>query len=281
MKRSYRDAIVGFSLLGGLVILSSLLVWLQGLRLGRNDWTIVASFDDASGLTEGTPVTFRGIKVGSIENISFNVNDVRAKIRISNEKLVLFKPVHGKVIASSVLGRDMELALISKGKPIEGMNNFSTKKNCPLNLIVCDGEIIKAKAIKSISTLTEELNTLLNEAGEEEVVSKVVKSITTFDETQQELKELILLSKEEMNRAKPIIIELRRSVAHINNILATVDNPETLEDIQTTASSMSSTTQKLDKLATDLSELLNNEELTSAIKSAAVGIGKLFNDLYP
>ncbi|KGG13075.1 MULTISPECIES: MlaD family protein [Prochlorococcus] len=281
MKRSHRDAIVGFTLLGGVVIFSGLMIWLEGLRLNRNNWDFIANFDDASGLSEGTPVTFRGIKVGTIEDVSFDVQNVKTKININNKKLILYKPVYAKVLASSVLGRDIEVALISKGKPLENLNNLPTHQDCPGNLILCENDVIQGRAIKSISTLTEELNNLLNQAGEEEVVAKVVKSISNFDDTQTELKELIQLSKQEMNRAKPIITELRKTVAHINNILAAIDSPETLEDIKLTASSMSSTTQKLDKLATDLSEILNNEELKDALQSAAVGIGKLFNDLYP
>ncbi|ABX08246.1 MlaD family protein [Prochlorococcus marinus] len=281
MRRSYREAIVGFTLLGGVVLLSGIIIWLQGFRVGRNDWNIVATFDDASGLSDGTPVTFRGIKVGSVEKISFNTRNVKANLRLNTNKLLLFKPVYAKVLASSVLGRDMEVSLISKGVHSQNITSLPNKKDCPSNLIVCDGDTIKGQAIKNISTLTEELNELLDQAGEEEVISKMVKSIGQFDETQQELKELIELSKEEMIRAKPIITELKKTVAHINNILAVVDNPETLGHIKQTAKSMSSTTQKLDKLATDLSKMINNEELTSAIQSAAIGIGKLFNDLYP
>ena len=67
---------------------------------------------------------------------------------------------------------------------------------------------------------------------------------------------------------------------HINSILSTIDNPETLENIRTTAGSVSSVAVKLDKLSTDLGEIINNEEFTDAIQKAALGIGKLFDDIY-
>ena len=38
MRRSFRDAIVGFSLVGGVVIFSGLTIWLKGLRFSSNTW---------------------------------------------------------------------------------------------------------------------------------------------------------------------------------------------------------------------------------------------------
>jgi len=52
MRRSLRDAFVGFSLLGGLVIFSGAMLWLKDFRLGSKTWEISASFKDASGLAQ-------------------------------------------------------------------------------------------------------------------------------------------------------------------------------------------------------------------------------------
>jgi len=59
MRRSLRDAFVGFSLLGGLVIFSGAMLWLRDFRLGSKAWEISASFKDASGLAKMSPVTYR------------------------------------------------------------------------------------------------------------------------------------------------------------------------------------------------------------------------------
>ena len=77
MRRSFRDAIVGFSLIGGVVLFSGLTLWLKGLKINSNAWTIIAGFNDASGLSVGTPVTFRGIQIGSIRKITFTQKEVQ------------------------------------------------------------------------------------------------------------------------------------------------------------------------------------------------------------
>ena len=68
MRRSLRDSIVGFSLLGGILIFTFFSFWLRGVRLSSKNWYIFAEFNNASGLSKKSPVTYRGILVGSIED---------------------------------------------------------------------------------------------------------------------------------------------------------------------------------------------------------------------
>ncbi len=79
MRRSLRDSIVGFSLLGGLVIFISFSFWLRGIKLSSKDWFIFANFDNASGLSKKSPVTYRGIIVGSIEDLILRMNLLKRK----------------------------------------------------------------------------------------------------------------------------------------------------------------------------------------------------------
>ena len=41
----------------------------RGIRLGASHWTLTARFDDAAGLAERSPVTYRGILVGAVRSI--------------------------------------------------------------------------------------------------------------------------------------------------------------------------------------------------------------------
>ena len=55
MRRSVRDAIVGFSIVGAVVAFSGAMLWLRGVRLGANVWRVKANFPDASGLAVRSP----------------------------------------------------------------------------------------------------------------------------------------------------------------------------------------------------------------------------------
>ena len=281
MRRSLRDAFVGFSLLGGLVIFSGAMLWLRDFRLGSKTWEISASFKDASGLAKMSPVTYRGIIVGSVQKISFTPNTVETKIKLNNDNLILPKPVIAKIVTSSMLGGDAQLSLISLGKSLNKNELITVNKDCPQKRILCSGDKIKGVEMVSISSLTEGINGIIDEADRQAIVNKVSESIQQFDSTQANLDELVLLSKSELIRAKPIISELTKASFHLNNILESLDNPETLKDIQELASTSSSLTKKIDQMSSDMGNIMEDKELINALKKVTIGLSKLFDDIYP
>ena len=281
MRRSLRDAFVGFSLLGGLIIFSGAMLWLRDFRLGSKTWEISANFKDASGLAKMSPVTYRGVIVGSVQKINFTPNTVETKIKLNKNNLILPKPVIAKIVTSSVLGGDAQLSLISLGQPLKKNELFSVTKDCPNKKILCSGDKIKGVEMVSISTLTEGLDEIIDEADRQAIVEKISESIKQFDKTQANLDELVLLSKSELIRAKPIISELSEASFHLNNILKSLDNPKTLKDIQEITSTSSSISKKIDQMSSDIGNIMEDKELINALKKVTIGLGKLFDDIYP
>tara|TARA_Y100001968_G_scaffold249281_1_gene234016 strand:+ start:271 stop:1116 length:846 start_codon:yes stop_codon:yes gene_type:complete len=281
MRRSLRDAFVGFSLLGGLIIFSGAMLWLKDFRLGSKTWEISADFKDASGLAQMSPVTYRGIIVGSVQKIQFTPTTVEAKLKLNDNNLILEKPVIAKIVTSSVLGGDAKLSLISLGKSVKKIESYTTKKNCPKQKILCDGDKIKGERTISLTTLTEGIDSIIDQADKEEIVNKVSESIEQFDKTQANLDELILLSKAELIRAKPIISDLKESAVHLNNILKSLDNPKTLKDLQDVASTTNSLTKKIEQMSSEMGNIIEDKELIEALKRVTIGLGKLFDEIYP
>jgi len=281
MKRSLRDAFVGFSLLGGLIVFSGAMLWLRDFRLSSKTWEISANFKDASGLAKMSPVTYRGIIVGSVQKINFTPNTVETTIKIHKNNLILPKPVIAKIVTSSVLGGDAQLSLISLGNSLNINEKFKLDKDCPNKRILCSGDKVKGLEMVSISTITEGLDEILNQTDKQAIVNKVSESIKQFDRTQANLDELVLLSKEELLRAKPIISELTKASFHLNNILESLDNRKTLKDLQELASTTNSLAKKMDKMGSDVGNLMEDKELINALKRVTIGLGKLFDDIYP
>ena len=281
MRRSLRDAFVGFSLLGGIVIFSGAMLWLRDFRLGTKSWEISANFKDASGLAKMSPVTYRGIIVGSVQKIDFTPNTVETKIQLHNNNLILPKPVIAKIVTSSVLGGDAQLSLISLGKSLNSNELFTVEKDCPNIRILCSGDKIKGLERVGISSITEGIDEIIGQADKEAIVNKLSESIKQFDRTQANLDELVLLSKSELYRAKPIISEITKASIHLNNILASLDNPKTLKDIQELASTTTSLTKKIDKMSSDVGNIMEDEELINALKRVTIGLSKLFDEIYP
>ena len=281
MRRSLRDSIVGFSLAGGLIIFTSFSFWLRGIKLSSKDWFIFANFNNASGLSKKSPVTYRGIIVGSIEDLIFTNESIKAKIVINNPEIILAKPAFAKVVTNSFLGGDVQVAIETSKANLPKNTEKATSKLCNKNLIVCEGDTIKGKQLSSLSNITNKINQLLKDSNQENLVENIIKSIEQFDKTQENLDELIYLSKQEINRAKPLLNDLATAAGHLNTILATMNDAETLEDIKLTLEASSSISQKIDLIADDFELLMKDQELTSALRDLAIGLSKFLNEIYP
>ena len=281
MRRSLRDSIVGFSLAGGLIIFTSFSFWLRGIKLSSKDWFIFADFNNASGLSKKSPVTYRGIIVGSIEDLIFTNESIKAKIVINNPEIILAKPAFAKVVTNSFLGGDVQVAIETSKANLPKNTEKATSKLCNKNLIVCEGDTIKGKQLSSLSNITNKINQLLKDSNQENLVENIIKSIEQFDKTQENLDELIYLSKQEINRVKPLLNDLTIAAGHLNTILATMNDAETLEDIKLTLEASSSISQKINLMADDFELLMKDQELTSALRDLAIGLSKFLNEIYP
>ena len=281
MRRSLRDSIVGFSLVGGIIIFASFSFWLRGIKLSSKDWFFFANFSNASGLSKKSPVTYRGIIVGSIEDLVFTNDSIKAKIVINNPEIILAKPAFAKVVTNSFLGGDVQVALETSETNLPKNLEKATSKLCNKNLIVCEGDTIKGKQLSSLSNITNRINQLLKDSNQENLVENIINSIEQFDKTQVNLDELIYLSKKEINRVEPLLNELTIAAGHLNKLLATMNDEETLEDIKLTLESSRSIFEKLDLMADDFQLLIKDKELTSSLRDLVIGLSKFLNEVYP
>ena len=281
MRRSLRDSIVGFSLLGGLLVFTFFSFWLRGVKLSSKNWYFFAEFNNASGLSKKSPVTYRGILVGSIEDILFTNESIKAKIVLNNPDIILTKPTFARVVTNSFLGGDVQVALETSEKTVPKDIAKAISEKCDSKLIICQGDTITGKQLSSLSNITSRINQILKESNQENLIENVVKSIDQFDKTQENLDELIYLSKQEIIRVKPLIKELTIAAGHLNNILSTVNDEETLKDIKLTIEAAESISSKFDSMSDDFEQLMKDKELTKSIRDLTIGLSKFLNEIYP
>ena len=281
MRRSLRDSIVGFSLLGGFLIFTFFSFWLRGVRVSSKNWHLFAEFNNASGLSKKSPVTYRGILVGSIEDILFTNESIKAKIVLNNPEIILPKPAFARVVTNSFLGGDVQVALETSEKTIPKNISKPTSDKCDSKLIICQGDIITGKKLSSHSNITNKISQLLKESNQENLIENLINSIDQFDSTQENLDELIYLSKQEILRVKPLINEITIAANNLNDILSTINNKETLNDIKLTINAARSISNKIDDMSDDFEKLTKDKELTKSIRDLTIGLSKFLNEIYP
>ena len=281
MRRSVRDAIVGFTVIGGIIGFTSTALWLRGVRLGSSHWILTARFNDAAGLAERSPVTYRGILVGSVRSIAVTPEAVVAELEIDNGDLLLPLPVTATVGSSSLLGGSAQVALVSSGVPLAKDAPLPRAANCRPEQQLCDGSTVQGREAASVSTVTQTLQELLAQAQKERVIPHAAESLEQIDATAKQFEALTVQLQDELDKAAPVIRNLELATAHLNNIVASLDNPQTLSELQQTAANAAKLTATIDAVGGDVAQLTSDPEFMEGVRNLTIGLGELFGEIYP
>ena len=281
MRRSVRDAIVGFAVVGGIVGFASTTLWLRGVRLGASYWTVTARFNDAAGLAERSPVTYRGITVGSVRSIAVTPEAVVAELEINKGDLRLSLPVTATVGAGSLLGGDAQVALVSSGTPLPQDAPLPQAPGCQPTRQLCSGGTVVGQEVPSLSTVTATMQELLAQVQEERVIPNMAASLELINATTKKFEALTLQLQDDLAKAAPVIRNLETATAHMNNIVASLDNPQTLSGLQQTVANAAELSAKINAVGGDVARLTGDPEFMKGVRNLTIGLGELFGEIYP
>jgi len=211
----------------------------------------------------------------------FTNESIKAKIVLNNPEIILPKPAFARVVTNSFLGGDVQVALETSERAIPKNIALPISEKCDTKLIICQGDTITGKQLSSLSNITNRISQLLKETNQENLIENILNSIDQFDKTQENLDELIYLSKQEILRVEPVIKEIATAANHLNNILSNIDDEETLNDIKLTISAAESISSKIDSMSDDFEKLTKDKELTKSIRDLTIGLSKFLNEIYP
>ena len=302
MRRSVREAIVGFSLVGAIAGFAGTMLWLRGVRLGSETWTVQADFQNAGGLAARSPVTFRGITVGTVRSIKVTPLAVRATLEINQDDLKLPLPVTATVSEASLLGGDSQVALVTTGAPVPDNAPGPKAGNCRNSGVLCDGDSLPGKLGASLTSVTTSLEQLLDQAQKSDLIPELVKSTKQFGTTSQDASRfldtadvaaqnvdaLVQQLRDEVARAQPTIDNLNRATAEaasaaasINNLAKAFDNPETVSDLKQTVTNARDLTARIDAVGGDIEQLTEDRQFMQGLRSVMIGLGAFFDEVYP
>ena len=302
MRRSVREAIVGFSLVGAIAGFAGTMLWLRGVRLGSETWTVQADFQNAGGLAARSPVTFRGITIGTVRSIKVTPLAVRATLEINQDDLRLPLPVTATVSEASLLGGDSQVALVTTGAPVPDNAPGPKAGNCRNSGVLCDGDSLPGKLGASLTSVTTSLEQLLDQAQKADLIPELVKSTKQFGTTSQDASRfldtadvaaqnvdaLVQQLRDEVARAQPTIDNLNRATAEaasaaasINNLAKAFDNPETVSDLKQTVINARDLTARIDAVGGDIEQLTEDRQFMQGLRSVMIGLGAFFDEVYP
>ena len=288
MRRSVREAIVGFTLLAAVAGGGALWLWLQGIAVGSRNWAFRVSFADAAGLGERSAVTYRGVQVGSVRRLHTSSEAVVADLEITDPSLRLPLPLIAQVQEASLLGGDAVVALLAPSRRLPPGTPGPHDAACNRLLTVCPGAELKGVSAASITSVTATMQKLLDQADKEQLVPMLADTTRSFDATSKQadrfLKEgekLIRDLQVAVREAQPTLDNLNASTAHIRNVTRALDDPKVVSELKGAVTNAQQLTARWDQVGGDVNKLTGDARFMDGIRSVAVGLGKFFDELYP
>ena len=125
------------------------------------------------------------------------------------------------------------------------------------------------------------MHQLLTQVQDERVVPNMTESLERINSTTRKFEALTLQLQEELTKAAPVIRNLESATTHLNNIVASLDNPQTLSELQQIVANVSRLTYKLNAVGGDVAQLTADPEFMKGVRNLTIGLGELFGEMYP
>ena len=288
MRRSVREAIVGFSLLAAISSAVGLSFWLRGISISRTNWTVQADFDQARGLAERSAVVYRGVQVGNVRKVRVTPKAVVAELEITNPDLRLAKPAYAEIGEASILGGEAQVSLVSTGPLLPANAPAPYTKACNQAVMLCNRSSIAGLQSPSLSTVTALMSKMLGQVEQAKLIDKFTTLTGSFDKAAvdassflQDGKVLVKKVDGSVDKLQPTIANLNAGSASLKNLMAALDNPKTVKELQTTVTNAEVLTAKWNAVGGDVKKLTDDPKFMDSVRSVTVGLGKFFDELYP
>ena len=288
MRRSVREAIVGFSLLAAISSAVGLSFWLRGISISRTNWTVQADFDQARGLAERSAVVYRGVQVGNVRKVRVTPKAVVAELEITNPDLRLAKPAYAEIGEASILGGEAQVSLVSTGPLLPANAPAPYTKACNQAVMLCNRSSIAGLQSPSLSTVTALMSKMLAQVEQEKLIDKFTTLTGSFNKAAVEASSFlqdgkVLVKKVDgsVDKLQPTIANLNAGSASLKNLIAALDNPKTVKELQATVTNAEVLTAKWNAVGGDVKKLTDDPKFMDSVRSVAVGLGKFFDELYP
>lgn len=132
-----RQGILGLFLIITAATTTGIILWLKGSTFGQPTFDLIATLPDITGISEGSPVRYRGSQIGRVTTITPQTDGIQLRIRITNPTLAIPADADLRINQSSFLGSS---TLDITPNPISVLPLSPTKpldKNCNSTLILC------------------------------------------------------------------------------------------------------------------------------------------------
>ena len=279
-SRTFREGSVGLLIIAGFLLFGGVFIWLKGFRLRQDSYTITATFSNANRVVAGSPVRYRGVRVGEVKEINPQANGIAVVIKINRVDLTL--PREGLLVEANQSGLVGETSIdIIPGVQLSSnqADLSPLSENCNSQIVVCENDTVQGEVGASLSALVrnsseaaelisdpelfnniKQLAASSTEAAES--IAETSRELSDISETvTEQLKVLTATTEQTGEQLTETAAETQKLISNLNQVVvANQDN------VEVTLSEISQTSQELNRVVKTIAPAM--ESLSSSIEKA-------------
>lgn len=268
MRKRGHEIILGAVVFVAIVIVVVGTVWLSERYAGAaGGYRVRVQFESVPGLQVGNPVTFRGVWVGKVLNISLEQGQPIVTIGFAQFDAL---PVDSKIVvkADGLLG----------GQMIEIQMGTSSKT-------LADNALVEGETANGIEEVMAEGGALVSRVGDvienmgsEENVRHLSGAIAQFDSSAQQLNGLLAKNKEAVER---VINQLEATAVDARAVVGEnrADIQKVVENLKEASAQTALLTQNMVQTSESMKRTFDNlDQITGQVRAGKGTVGKLIQE---
>jgi phospholipid/cholesterol/gamma-HCH transport system substrate-binding protein len=274
-SRTIREGSVGLLAIAGIAVATGIVLWLQGIGLSRNKYSIIAEFPDVKGIQIGAKVRYRGYEVGRISTITPSTNGVDVTIEFDSNDLRIPRNVTIQSNRLGLIGESSVDIIPNETLSEEKVQaNDPLKDDCDSNAILCNRERVKGEtglSLDDLIPLTVRLSELYSDPKFFQNLNSVIQNTSVaaleVSKLSKETTMLVGAARKEIDGLGGIGTSItnltNKTSAQLDRISSTVSK------FGNTASQFGNTAEQLSSLAVNVNNLVsqNRGSLVQTLQS--------------
>ena len=187
----------------------------------------------------------------------------------------------GEAGMGHMLHADAQVALFGSAQAVPADMPGPLSSRCDNQRIVCSDSVIVGRTAPSLSTVTDLVQRMLEDADRGKLVPTVTSAAQKFELTASEATVFLRQAQGLVQRLDRAGGNVEEATAHIRNVTAAVDNPTTVSQLKETVANAEALTARWKAVGGDVNRLTSDPTFMAGVRSVAIGLGQFFDEMYP
>ncbi len=246
MSPSMRQSIIGLMLLVSAGLLGILIIWVRNISFGTRSYRATIVFPNAGGMTPGTRVAYRGVRIGQVTSVEPQPEGVAIAVEIAKDYLI---PTNSRIEATQagLVGEtSIDITPLQSLPPNEDIAN-PLDPNCEPSLIICNGSILQGEGKLDVNALIRSLLRISNLISDPQVTTVVRSIAQNASGSLGEISELLEDAKESggLENLNSTLTSLTQTSDEISSLLAEVRQKGSIDTLNSTLTSVGAVTEEI------------------------------------